>query len=132
MQIRVMRLKIVFAVFLFLSFHSNGQELKKKLLGSFEGTIPSYAIDFQGEVLQVPVAPIRIDLQAAQKAILILNGQSKQGNYKILAEDKTSITLECLFVGDDIPEILILFKKEKRLERKGVYPQPDVFLKKIN
>ncbi|WP_148235388.1 hypothetical protein [Fluviicola taffensis] len=125
-----MRFWLLFLVVVF-SFNGNSQEIKKKYLGIYSGEIPSYALEIGLEVFQVESTPIQLELKPAGIFIERLNSIEKTGTYKVLREDKTGIYLEGQFDGQFIPESFILYKAEKRLERKGIYPQPEVFLKKI-
>ncbi|WP_430406096.1 hypothetical protein [Fluviicola sp.] len=112
------------------SFSGNSQEIKKKYLGVFTGEIPSYALELGEEVFQVQSAQMEVELKP--EGILIEKIASKEikGTYQFIKEDKSGIYFEAKLDGQFIPESYILYKKEKRLERKGIYPQPDVFLKK--
>ncbi|WP_341908276.1 hypothetical protein [Fluviicola taffensis] len=112
------------------SISGNSQEIKKKYLGVFTGEIPSYALELGEEVFQVQSAQMEVELKP--EGILIEKIASKEikGTYQFIKEDKSGIYFEAKLDGQFIPESYILYKKEKRLERKGIYPQPDVFLKK--
>lgn len=112
------------------SISGNSQEIKKKYLGVFTGEIPSYALELGEEVFQVQSAQMEVELKP--EGILIEKIASKEikGTYQFIKEDKSGIYFEVKLDGQFIPESYILYKKEKRLERKGIYPQPDVFLKK--
>lgn len=125
-----MRFYLLLLVFTF-SFSGNSQEIKKKYFGTYTGEIPSYALELGQEVFQVQAVPIEIQLKA--EGILVEKIASKEisGTYQFIKEDKNGIYFEAKLEGQFIPESYVLHKKEKRLERKGIYPQPDVFLKKI-
>lgn len=118
-------------LFLGFSLAAHSQVLKKKSLGVYEGEIPSYALELGEEVFQVEKAVIRIELRADGTLLEQIDSKEATGSYLILKEDKTTVYLEVKLDGQYIPENYVLYKKDKRLERKGIYPQPDVFLKKI-
>lgn len=115
---------------LLISLPVHSQVLKKKNLGVYQGEIPSYALELGEEVFQVDKASLQIKLQADGTVLEIIDSKEVKGTYLILKEDKNAIYLEVKLDGQFIPENYVLYKKDKRLERKGIYPQPDVFLKK--
>lgn len=124
-----MRFCLLFLV-LTCSFCGNSQEIKKKYLGVFTGEIPSYALEVGQEVFQVQSTPIEVQLKPEGILVEKIASKEVKGTYQLLKEDKNGIYFEAKLDGQFIPESYILYKKEKRLERKGIYPQPDVFLKK--
>lgn len=107
------------------------QEIKKKYLGVYSGEIPSYALELGEEVYQVQSAPIEIRLSSEGVLVEKISSKELKGTYQLIKEDKNGIYFEAKLDGQFIPENYVLYKKDKRLERKGIYPQPDVFLKKI-
>lgn len=113
------------------SFNGVSQEIKKKYLGVFTGEIPSYALELGQEVYQVKSTAIEVQLKPQGIVIEKIASKEMKGTYLFLKEDKNTIYLEVKLDGQFVPESYVLYKKEKRLERKGIYPQPDVFLKKI-
>lgn len=112
------------------SFSGNSQEIKKKYLGVFMGEIPSYALELGEEVFQVQSAQMEVQLRPDGTVIEKIDSKEIKGTYQWIKEDKFGIYFEVKLDGQFIPESYVLYKKEKRLERKGIYPQPDVFLKK--
>jgi hypothetical protein len=112
------------------SFTGNSQVIKKKYLGVFAGEIPSYALEVGQEVFQVQSTLIEVQLKPEGIVIEKIASKEMNGTYQFIKEDKIGIYFEAKLDGQFIPESYILYKKEKRLERKGIYPQPDVFLKK--
>lgn len=115
---------------LLISLSVNSQVLKKKNLGAYQGEIPSFALELGEEVLQVRQTLVSIEFKADGTVIEKIDSKETKGTYRILNEDKYAIYLEAKLDGQYIPENYVLYKKDKRLERKGIYPQPDVFLKK--
>lgn len=113
------------------SFSAISQEIKKKYLGVYTGEIPSYALELGEEVFQVQSTSIEVQLKAEGILVEKLAAKEIKGTYQFIKEDKSGIYFEAKLDGQFIPESYILYKKDKRLERKGIYPQPDVFLKKI-
>lgn len=106
------------------------QEIKKKYLGSYSGELSSYALEVGSEVYEVQAAAIEIRLDPDGAVVEKIAGKEQKGTYSFLKEDKYTVSLEVKLAGQFIPESYVLYKKEKRLERKGIYPQPDIFLKK--
>lgn len=123
-----------FCLLLFIitySYNGISQEIKKKYLGVYTGEIPSYALELGEEVFQVESALIEIQLKPEGVVLEKITGKEITGTYQFIKEDKNAIYFEAKLKEQFIPESFILYKKDKRLERKGIYPQPDVFLKKI-
>lgn len=115
---------------LLISLSVNSQVLKKKSLGVYQGEIPSYALELGEEVLQVRQTSVSVEFKADGILIEKIDSKETKGTYLILNEDKYAVYLEVKLDGQYIPENYVLYKKDKRLERKGIYPQPDAFLKK--
>lgn len=107
---------------------SQAQTLKKKFCGEFIGEIPSYTMDFDGETVQIKTATIKIILSLDGTCEMIINGKSVSGTYRIVQDDNVSYTLEAILDNNQAPEEWIVYKKDKRVERKGVYPQPSAYL----
>lgn len=125
-----MRFCLLFLIFI-SSFTGLSQEIKKKYLGVYTGEIPSYALELGEEVFQVQTAAIEVQLSAEGVIVEKIASKEIKGTYQFIKEDKNAIYFEAKLDGQFIPESYMLYKKDKRLERKGIYPQPDVFLKKI-
>ncbi len=122
---------LLFVGVLLISLSANSQVLKKKNLGIYQGEIPSYALELGEEVLQVRQALVSVEFKVDGTLTEKIDSKEAKGTYLILNEDKYAVYLEVKLDGQYIPENYVLYKKDKRLERKGIYPQPDVFLKKI-
>lgn len=125
-----MRFCLLLLIFV-CSFDGISQEIKKKYLGVYSGEIPSYALELGEEVFQVQAAAIEIQLNTEGVLIEKIDAKELKGRYQWIKEDKDAIYFEAKLEGQFISESYVLYKKDKRLERKGIYPQPDVFLKKI-
>lgn len=117
-------------LFFTCAYSGISQEIKKKYLGVYSGEIPSYGLELGEEVYQVQSAPIEIHLKAEGVLTEKIEAKELKGTYQFIKEDKNGIYFEAKLDGQFIPENYVLYKKDKRLERKGIYPQPDVFLKK--
>ncbi len=121
---------LLFVGVLLVSLSVNSQVLKKKNLGVYQGEIPSYALELGEEVLQVRQALVSVEFKVDGTLTEKIDSKEAKGTYLILSEDKYAVYLEVKLDGQHIPENYILYKKDKRLERKGIYPQPDAFLRK--
>ncbi|WP_300663831.1 hypothetical protein [Fluviicola sp.] len=115
---------------LVVSLSVDSQVLKKKNLGVYQGEIPSYALELGEEVLQVRQAHVSVEFKTDGTLTEKIDSKETKGIYLILSEDKYAVYLEVKLDGQYIPENYVLYKKDRRLERKGIYPQPDAFLKK--
>ena len=125
-----MRFCLLLLIFV-CSFKGISQEIKKKYLGVYSGEVPSYALELGEEIFQVQAAAIEIQLNAEGTLTEKIASKESKGTYQWIKEDKNAIYFEARLEGQFIPESYVLYKKDKRLERRGIYPQPDVFLKKI-
>ena len=124
-----MRKVLLFFGFLFLMQLGNAQELKKKMLISYTGEIPSYMMSVGEQVVQIPSCLISYLFGSKNKVTESVGDIRRDGVYTILKEDKLKIVINIIIDGERVATTLIYHKKEKRMERKGIYPQPDVFLK---
>lgn len=123
-----MKITVLFFL-LFIGIQAtDAQVLKKKYCGEFTGEVPAYTMDFQGETVEIKTTSIQIRLFEDGTCELSLNGKLVKGNYSLKQEDNTSFTFLAQLDKNSAPEEWILYKKDKRLERKGVYPQPNAIL----
>lgn len=126
-------MKMIFLFLLFIagSFTSNkgDTKLKKKVLGAYSGTIPGYKMDNGTMILEVLACSIQIELSRENVQIEI--GKDKFISvYKVIFEDDDTYVLETKADGQKIAERLKVYKKEKKIIREGIYPQPDAILEK--
>jgi hypothetical protein len=124
----MMKLKILLILLVATPCFVQAQSLKKKYLGLYQGQIPAFKMSVGEQVVQIPETNISIQLNADQTALESLNTLSENAYFSIEKEDKQRIVLQVKFASTNIVHSYIVYKKEKRLERKGIYPQPDVFL----
>lgn len=109
---------------------SQAQTLKKKFCGEFIGEIPSYTMDFDGKSVPVKATSLRLILDSEGNCEFIINGKASTGIYHVIQEDNVSFTINASFDKDQAGEEWVIYKKDKRLVRKGVYPQPNAYLTK--
>lgn len=121
-----MKLKILLILLVATLFCSGSEP--KKYLGLYQGQIPAFKMSVGEQVVQIPETNISIQLNADQTALESLNTLSENAYFSIEKEDKQRIVLQVKFASTNIVHSYIVYKKEKRLRRKGIYPQPDVFL----
>lgn len=122
---------VLSVLLLLISLSVNSQVLKKKNLGVYQGEIPSYALELGEEVFQVRQVLVSVEFKSDGTLTEKIDSKETKGTYLVLNEDKYAVYMEVKLDGQYIPENYVLYKKDKRLERKGIYPQPDSFLKKL-
>ncbi len=119
----------VFVAITCLSNFSFGQ-IKKKLLGVYEGKVPTYELNTGTDLIQVKEATIQVDLTAIGLSITVGN-QKKMGTYNIVLDTDSYYVLEAILENQAAPERILLYKKGKKLSREGLTPQPDALLVKM-
>ena len=126
-------MKIV--VFLFAStfaFVALGQtvKLKKKYLKAYDGTLPSYSINLGEEIVKVNSEYLRVTLK--KDSLFVLVGKVKYvGTYKVEKITKKEYKITGAMEETGIPALFFLDLKNKTLLRKGVFPQPEALLQKV-
>ena len=115
--------------FLFIISTGHAQNLRKKYLGVYEGTIPAYTLDLGSDVVPVAEASIRIELSATS-IVQIIGSNTQTGTWRIVSESKEGYIISFRLEGQLIEEQLTLIKKGKKILRQGIYPQPDATLVK--
>ncbi len=126
-------MKIV--VFLFAStfaFVAFGQtvKLKKKYLKAYDGTLPSYSINLGEEIVKVNSEYLRVTLK--KDSLFVLVGKVKYvGTYKVEKITKKEYKITGAMEETGIPALFSLDLKNRTLLRKGVFPQPETLLQKV-
>jgi len=126
--------KIVICVFTLLLVgvsNVNAQELKKKLRVTYSGNVPSYYMEVGEKLVEVSQAQITIAFLGENKVRETLGSSNLEGTYRITSETKNTITLQVNYPNQLVYEELEINKKEKKLIRKGFYPQPSVTLNMV-
>ena len=122
-------------VFLFAStfaFVDFGQtvKLKKKYLKAYDGTLPSYSINLGEEIVKVNSEYLRVTLK--KDSLFVLVGKVKYvGTYKVEKITKKEYKITGAMEETGIPALFLLDLKNKTLLRKGVFPQPEALLQKV-
>lgn len=110
---------------------SYGQSVKKKLLGIYSGTIPSYMIESGEQLINVGASSISIVFLSENKVEETIGATKTEGTYRITSDDKATYTIQVNYPNQIVYEELILSKKDRTILRKGFYPQPESKLTKI-
>lgn len=119
---------LIFGFSFSLLASAQGVKVKKKILKSYEGTIPSYGINTGNEVVEVREENIQISL--TKDSLYVQVGKLiSSGIYEASKEEKNQYTITGTMETTGIPELLYVNTKSKEITRKGVFPQPDVVLK---
>lgn len=125
-----LHLSFVLTIFVLASVSASAQQLKKKNLGLYTGTIASYSLLSGEQVLEVNSATIQIEIKADKIVTETIGASQSNGTYTLVSENKTEIVLSVVYPNTMQKEELILSKKTHVLQRKGFYPQPDCNLTK--
>jgi hypothetical protein len=119
--------------FFFLSFGNvSAQEgLKAKYFGLYKGKINSFKMETAGYLMDVAETAISVRLNPVQ-ITLTIGKYTYKGGYEIILETKDYFILEAKLESQTVPERILLYKKEKKLSRDGLYPQPNAILFKAD
>lgn len=126
-------LRLVLVLF-FIAIHLFGgaqkaQKLKRRCLGTYVGNMPSYLLDSGKEVINVESTEITVQL--SKDAISFDIGRfHMSGNYRIIFKNKDYWVLDATVDGQLQSERITVYKKQKKIIREGVYPQPNATLEK--
>ncbi|MDD2982896.1 MAG: hypothetical protein PHQ74_05865 [Crocinitomicaceae bacterium] len=114
---------------LFISSYSvSFAQLKKAAYGIYEGKIENYSIGELNEDVAIDATNIEIHL-FKDYIFLFIGGQKYVGNWKVLLETKVYYLVEAL-TNSEAPERLMVYKKERKIIREGISPQPNAVLMK--
>lgn len=112
-----------------LSLFSQSIKLKKKYLKTYIGRLPAYEMNLNNQL--IPVNSSNIEVILTKDSIYVNVGASKwEGTYTVLKIEKKKFELTGSMSGTGIPEILLLDAKQRKITRKGLFPQPDAILEK--
>jgi hypothetical protein len=116
---------------LFLGCAAFGQNIKKKLYGTYEGTIAGYKLDIGQTVVDVYAATIQIVLSEDATAKQTIGSETTRGTWKIEDTEKGYYVIVLKLEGQQAEERLILYKKTRTMTREGIFPQPDAVLTQL-
>ncbi len=124
-------MKIITCFIFLISVQASAQsiKLKKKFLKTYSGKIPAYEMNLNNQI--VPVNSSNLEVRLTKDSIYVNVGVSKwEGTYIVSKLENKKFELTGKMVGTGIPERLILDTKQKKLTRRGLFPQPDAILEK--
>lgn len=105
-------------------------DLKKKFRGYYEGTIPEYSIQSNGELHFVSSTPISITI--GTDIVQVRVGENEMlGTYEVMFKAEKYFLLDVNIQGQLANERIMVYKKGKKLSRDGMFPQPVSTLKKV-
>ncbi|MEJ6505132.1 MAG: hypothetical protein QNK70_05605 [Crocinitomicaceae bacterium] len=117
-------MKIALILFFSLLGVSISAQIKKKDLGLYAGVIEEYRINNGVKLLTVQESTVRVSIDKSM-LILQIGQQEYKATYKARKESKRVYKITADLKYSDIQESFYLYGKEKRLLRKGIFPQPD-------
>jgi len=116
-----------FLIFVFLGVNAQNVRLKKKWLKHYEGKIPSYEVNLNNEIYKIDATQIEISL--TKDSLYVKVGSAIwSGTYLASKTAKKKYEIIGKMQGSGIPEVLYLEAREKKLTRKGLFPQPNAIL----
>ena len=120
---------LLFSLFISIGFLVNSQ-VKKRDQGYYKGVISAYTINTSQNLVKVDSCQLFIQLD--KSSILIkIDDQEYLGTYRVNKRKKRNYVLKAKTKYSDIEEEIILFGKDKIMNRKGLFPQPDTQLIKL-
>lgn len=124
-----MKILTTFLIFASLQVSAQSIKLKKKFLKTYVGKIPSYEMNLNNQI--IPVISSNIEVRLTRDSVFVKVGKTKwNGVYSISKMEKKKFELTGKMNNTGIPEFLILDTKEKKIYRKGLFPQPDAILER--
>lgn len=102
-------------------------DLKKKYLGYYEGTIPSFKMDSGEDLITVMETAIRVVI-AEDKVTIEIGKNKTSGSYSVLFKGDGYWVLDCRMEDQLAGERIVVFKRGKTITREGLYPQPNAVL----
>ncbi len=103
--------------------------LKKKYLKSYFGQIPAYEVNLNNQLIPVNTSSIEVRLTKDSLYIQIENAKW-EGTYSVSKLEKKKFEITGKMNETGVPEIIFLNAKEKKITRRGLFPQPDAFLER--
>ncbi len=118
-------------ILLFLSIFLSStaiSQMNRSCFGTYKGVIEGYSIGKSNELIQID--PSAIEIQIMKGPIFIfIDDQKYEGTWKVLLETKVYYLVEAK-TNNLALERLMIYKREKKILREGISPQPNVILKK--
>ncbi len=123
-------MKVVILICFFCSSILCNAQVKKRDQGTFKGLIPAYKINTGQELIGVDECTIEIKIKKNTCSIK-LDDLKYEGIVNIIKKDKRTYVIRVKTEHSDIEDQFILFGKQKKLKRKGIFPQPNSDLIKL-
>lgn len=121
--------KILFAFFIFSFTSVHHAQMKRRNYGTYSGEIGKYSVGKHPD--QIYVQPTNIEIQILKDQIFVFVGNQKyEGTWNVLLETKVYYLVEAKTNGN-APERLMVYKRERKILREGISPQPNAMLKKV-
>ncbi|PWL33162.1 MAG: hypothetical protein DCO96_02075 [Fluviicola sp. XM-24bin1] len=111
-------------------FSQKDIQLKKKYQGYYEGEIPGYSVQSNGELHFV--SSTKISITIGEDFVQVRVGKNEiMGSYEVMFKAEKYFLLDVDIEGQLANERIMVYKKGKKLSRDGMFPQPVTTLKKI-
>jgi hypothetical protein len=121
----------VILVVLFPLLAMSQKGLKRRHLGTYEGSIPAFVMDTGKDLVNVGATHITIELMEANVSMTVGNN-TVRGQYTVLFEGDNYMVLDCEMYGQLGSERIIVYNWGGKISRDGLYPQPGSILLKSN
>ena len=105
-------------------------QVKKRELGYYQGIISSYTINSGQELLTVDSSLIFVWMEKDSVSFKI-DGKEYVGTYSVKQRIKRNYVIKAKLGFSDIEEELRIDGKNKSMWRKGLFPQPNSYLRKL-
>lgn len=112
------------------SFSQKEYTLKKKYFGKYKGTISSYVMDTEEEIIQISETAIYISIDQDEVSITVGNNTTS-GTYEVMFKAQSYYLIDVTIPNQDATERIMVYKRGKKIARDGLHPQPVVELEKM-
>lgn len=123
-------MKHVLICLLALNAFNFSAQIKKKDLGTYKGSIPSYKINNGSQLLEVASCSITVSLDK-DSLKLVIGSKTYSGAYVVKKIKRRAYNIHLTTPHSQIEEVFRLDGKEREMLRKGIFPQPDCELFKL-
>jgi hypothetical protein len=120
---------VLICILIFKAFNFSAQ-IKKKDLGTYKGNIPSYQINNGSQLLEVASCNITVFLYK-ENLKLVIGSKTYSGGYAVKKIKRRAYDIHLTTPHSQIEEVFRLDGKERKMLRKGIFPQPDCQLIKL-
>ena len=120
--------KLVLFIFFFSFSLVSLSQMKRACFGVYKGKIEAYSLGKSNELVSIESTPLEVQILKDQVFIFI-GDQKYEGTWKVLLETQVYYLVEAT-TNSKAPERLMVYKKERKILREGISPQPNAILKK--